>query len=68
MDQTPIEECAHCFGAKQLIDKHNNPIDCHVCKAGTLSQEELIKANIAYEESLKTIIEELPEEYDNNEY
>lgn len=69
MDQTiPTEVCAHCFGAKQLVNSQNKAIDCHVCKAGTLTQEELIKANIAYEESLKNIVEDLPENYDNNEY
>lgn len=69
MDQI---ECAHCFGAKQLVNSKNKVEDCEVCKGGTLKAEELTKANEAYLEHLtkttQTTVSDLPEEYDNNEY
>jgi Cys-tRNA synthase (O-phospho-L-seryl-tRNA:Cys-tRNA synthase) len=67
-----IIECAHCFGANQLINSKNEAVDCHVCKGGTLKDDDLTQANTIYLETLskttKEIVSDLPEEYDNGEY
>jgi DnaJ-class molecular chaperone len=46
------EVCMYCFGAGELTKDGKLPVPCPLCKGGTLTAEELKKAN----KKLKTYI------------